>query len=252
MDDLMPKLNDRTAWALFLDIDGTLLDLAPTPCGVIIPPDLPELLEQLEQKLSGALALISGRSLDDIDRLLGWNGDAAGIHGAQWRRGGHPPVQATALPSSLIAAITAGASRLQGIVVEHKPGSAALHFTAVPDRADDVRALANRMIATAEVPLRLLHGKGVVEIVPAHAGKGSAIERFMRKPPYVGRRPVFIGDDVTDEDGFAAVNRLGGVSLHVGDSRTAARHRLTSPEAVRRWLTKLNTRLKDGTSHELA
>lgn len=252
MDDLMPKLNDRTAWALFLDIDGTLLDLAPTPCGVIIPPALPGLLEQLGQKLSGAMALISGRGLDDIDRLLRWNGDAAGIHGAQWRRRGHSPVLTPPLPSALIADITDEAGRWQDIVVEHKPGSIALHFTAVPARADDVRALADRTIAKAESPLRLLHGKGVVEIVPIHAGKGSAIERFMGQPPYVGRRPIFIGDDVTDEDGFAAVNRLGGVSLHVGDSRTAARHRLTSPEAVRRWLTKLNTRLKDGTSHELA
>lgn len=252
MNDFTAKLNDPAAWALFLDIDGTLLDLAPTPCGVTIPPALPELLQHLKQKLSGAVALISGRSLDSIDHLLNWNGDAAGIHGAQWRQSGHAPVQASALPVSLIADITGEAGRLPGVVVEHKPGSVALHFNAAPHHAVHIHAAADRIVTGAAVPLRLLHGKGVVEIVPAHAGKGNAIERFMRQSPYRGRRPIFIGDDVTDEDGFAAVNRLGGVSLHVGDNRTAARHRLTSPDAVRRWLTKLNTRLERGTGHELA
>ncbi|CAA7620761.1 trehalose-phosphatase [Magnetospirillum sp. SS-4] len=249
-DAAPPPLADWDGWALFLDIDGTLLDLAPTPDEVIVPATLPHRLDSLTAKLSGALALISGRSLTEIDRLFPDRHDVAGTHGVELRAGGVQAMLATAWPDDLTAAIRAAAGRLPGVLVERKTCAVALHHARVPHQAGAVLSLAESVIAGAAVPLRLLLGKGVVELVPDGAGKGRAIERFMENPPYLGRTPVFVGDDVTDEDGFAAVNRMGGMSIHVGDRPSAATYRLSNPASVRCWLAHLDGLTGDMNDHE--
>ncbi len=250
MQDRAPRPTDRSSWALFLDIDGTLLDLAPAPDAVVVPGTLPPLLDALTRLLSGAVALISGRSLDGIDRLFPGGGDAAGTHGVESRLGGVVTAPATPWPDSLTHAVEAAAARLPGVVVERKSHSVALHYLAAPEQAAAVRALAEAIRRDSALPLTLLDGKAVVEILPAGAGKGAAIERFMRGPPYAGRMPVFVGDDVTDESGFAVVNRMGGISIHIGESpNTAARYRFPSPDSLRNWLADLDRSLGGGSAN---
>ena len=227
-------------WALFLDIDGTLVDLAAAPDGVVVPTGLTALLDRLTGRLAGALALVSGRSLTGIDRLLPGGRDAAGTHGVEWRRNGRAQALAESWPAELDAAVAAATERLPFLHVERKAHSVALHYREAPEQGAAVRALAEALVRAAPRPFDLLDGKAVVEIVPPGAGKGAAIERFMASPPYAGRLPVFVGDDVTDEHGFAAVNRLGGISVHVGaNPATTAGWRLDSPAAVRAWLAAL-------------
>lgn len=241
-----PSLPDPRCWALFLDVDGTLVDIAPSPGEAAVPPSLPPLLDELTARLSGALALVSGRAIASLDMLLPDARDAAGAHGAEWRQAGRLSFHGGPWPGELAAVAADEASRLPGVLVECKARSMSLHFRAAPAMADMVLDLAERLVRASPKRLRLIHGKSVVEIVPAGAGKGRAIGRFMTRPPYAGRIPVFIGDDITDEEGFVAVNRMGGVTIHVGDSDwTAAFSRLSSPAAVRHWLAEVNAALED-------
>lgn len=247
----LPPSADQAGWALFLDIDGTLLDLAATPEDVVIPEGLPQMLDSLARALGGAFALVSGRSLDSIDRLFPGPWDAVGCHGAEWRLGGQRFTPPPPWPDGLIAGIEAARRRLPGVMLERKSQSLALHFRAAPEQEAAVRTLAEAAIATDTQGLDLLEGKSVMEIVPAGYSKGQAIERFMRLPPYAGRRPVFAGDDVTDESGFTAVNAMGGLSIHVGDSpMTRALFRFPDTEAMRHWLNGLNTALGGHQDHE--
>lgn len=238
-------------WALFLDIDGTLLDLAPTPDLVRVPATLPAVLGGLEACLGGALALISGRDLAAIDRLFPGQHDAAGAHGAQWRLNGRIAGVAAFAEEGLVQTTLRQAAALPGIMVERKAAALAFHYRHATDHGHAARALAERLRAAAAVPLRVQEGKMVVEVVPAGADKGTAIERFLDLPPYLGRRPLFIGDDITDESGFAVVNRLDGLSIHVGRDETTAGRRLSSPRAVRRWLAWTLGNCK-GNDHEHA
>ncbi|MDR3439839.1 trehalose-phosphatase [Telmatospirillum sp.] len=243
----IPTAADLNAWALFLDIDGTLLDIASEPGKVVVPETLPPLLDALTVRLSGALALISGRHLTDIDSLFPGGRDGSGSHGAELRRAGVPIVLQGRWSrefDTLIAEIDDEARRLPGVLVERKPWSVVLHFRSAPEQAGAAISLAEVIVNRSKVPARLILGKGVVELVPLEVDKGKAIEWFMRRPPYLGRVPVFVGDDVTDEDGFHAVNRLGGISVHVGENATAARFRLTTPASVRSWLAGLDDRME--------
>lgn len=242
-DPMLP--NERMSWALFLDIDGTLLDLAPRPDDVVVPPTLPPLLDSLTARLGGALALISGRSLEGIDRLFPGGRDAAGSHGAEWRLAGETSAAADIWPRDLPRMIEPEISRFPGVLMEPKSRSLALHFREAPEHSAALRAVAETAIRTAAQPLRLLEGKMVIELIPAGMTKGRAIKRFMARPPYAGRRPVFIGDDVTDESGFIAVNEMDGISIHVGDDpATAARFRFPSPASLRHWLVSLEQSLE--------
>ena len=238
MRETPPSTRQWRKWALFLDIDGTLLDLAPTPDGVVIPEGLPATLANLSEALGGALALVSGRSLSAIDRLFGDGIDAAGTHGHEWRYGGMTFTSRHSCPIDLRAVLAAEVGQMPGVMVEHKPHAVALHYRAAPEQRNAVRALAEATARAAA--MRVIHGKAVTEIVPADEDKGSAIERFLRQPRYANRIPVFIGDDVTDEEGFRAVNRLGGISAHVGENAaTDARFRFASPARFRTWLGSL-------------
>lgn len=238
-----PPLDLRSA--LFLDVDGTLLEIASRPELVHVPCELPVLIARLSGQRQGALALISGRPLAELDRLFGsWCGAAAGVHGVDRRRADgtldriHDRASEAALDRirPKLAALAAGGS---GLIIEDKGATLALHYRAVPGREPEIRASAEVLQREAGAALRLIKGKMVVEFQPRNANKGSAIAAFLAEPPFVGRRPVFVGDDATDEDGFAEVNNRGGFSIRVGSRcETAADYHLPSVEGVITWLTK--------------
>jgi trehalose 6-phosphate phosphatase len=236
-------------WALFLDVDGTLLDIAERPDTVDTHKVDCALVEGLQRAAGGALALVSGRSLAQLDGMFApLRLPAAGQHGFERRdvRGGRHrhrfPVERLQ-PAK--AQIREFAARHSGLVYEDKGASVALHYRQAPH----LREAALDTVRTAAAPLadsvQVQAGKMVWELKPAGADKGVAIEEFMGEPPFAGRTPVFLGDDVTDEYGFRVVNRLGGHSIKVGDGDTAARWRLPNPAAARAWLREwLNAALR--------
>ena len=227
-------------WALFLDVDGCLLDFAARPDAVAVPATLRSALETLSRRLHGALALVSGRSLSTLDALFEpLRLPAAGLHGLERRATDGRLVDAPA-PAPLLAKVRAGAQRIAaehpGALVEDKGASLALHWRQAPGAAE---ALCN--FADAALPwlhgYRLQPGDHVVELRPASADKGDAIAAFMADAPFAGRTPVFAGDDLTDERGFAVVDGLGGHSILVGGRKgSAARFGLRSPSELRAWL----------------
>jgi trehalose 6-phosphate phosphatase len=234
--------------ALFLDIDGTLLEIAPRPELVRVPQHLPVLLHRVAGRRSGALAVVSGRRIADIDRLLQpWRGAAAGMHGAERRRadgtllaaGDNPADQAAAAAlDRLRPALRQFAQGAPGVLLEDKGRTLALHYRQAPERGTEIRAFAERLVGSEAGRLRLIAGKMVFELQPRHHGKDGAIAAFMKEAPFRGRVPVFLGDDTTDEDGFAEVDRRGGLSIRVGPARaaTAAIHTLPSVSAALDWL----------------
>ncbi len=224
--------------SLFLDIDGTLLDLALTPDEIFVPPSLPQQLDALSQQLGGALALVTGRGLSYADRLFApYQFPIAGLHGAERRNpdGSIFKAEATAEFERLKIALRAETANWTGILVEDKGAAIAAHFRLAPARQAELIVLMERFASRAGPDWTLQHGKMVVEIRPARADKGDALESFLTVQPFNGRRPIAIGDDVTDEAMFAAANRLGGYSIRVGtpSGETAARGILPSAGAVR-------------------
>jgi trehalose 6-phosphate phosphatase len=239
--DSPPKL-DRLA-ALFLDVDGTLLELADRSDLVQVPPELPALLGDLAARHGGALALISGRPLAELDRLFQpWCGAAAGVHGVERRRvdgtfAHHTEVAAAVAIDRIRPRLTAFACGRSGLLLEDKQSALALHYRAAPECAAEVRALAEALCRHAGSALRLTVGKMVVEFRPRGAHKGAAIAAFLSESPFLGRRPIFLGDDATDEDGFAEIARRGGVAIRVGEpAKTRASYALPSVAAVLAWL----------------
>jgi trehalose 6-phosphate phosphatase len=233
--------------AVFLDVDGTLLEIAPRPELVQVPRALPALIAQLAKERQGALALISGRPLVELDRLFRpWHGAAAGLHGIQRRRtdGTLDNILDRAAQMSLdrlrprLAALAADGT---GLLLEDKQGSLALHYRSAPQREAEISAYAKALERAAGSTLRLIFGKMVVEFQTRNADKGLAIAAFLSEPPFLGRRPVFLGDDTTDEDGFAEVGRRGGTAIRVGTpGRTVAKYSLPSVKAVHAWLARTN------------
>jgi len=238
------KTRDSRALALFLDIDGTLLEFSETPDSVHVPAPLVKTLDTAYRTLGGALALISGRALGDIDRLFApLKLPAAGLHGFDIRG----VTVADTDHARHIAAIEAERTRLHQsfaddarILIEDKGPCIAVHYRRAPDKearvAEAVAAAQERLGPAFET----LSGHMLYELRPAGIGKGHAVDALMRAAPFRGRTPVFIGDDVTDEDGFVAVNALGGISVCVGPRRpTAAIAQLENVDAVRGWLNDL-------------
>jgi len=241
-----PPPLDREA-ALFLDVDGTLLDIAPRPELVRIPAGLPQLLDRLGRERGGALALVSGRPLRDIDHLFRpWAGAAAGLHGAERRRANGDRAsrresEADAAAARALAELRPRLAELTRAIpstwLEDKGGTLALHYRSVPERQPELRQMTEALLADHPDHLRLIDGKMVLEFQPRHHGKDAAIAAFLAEPPFSGRCPVFVGDDTTDEDGFAEVNRHGGWSVRVGSpAPTAAIYSLPSVAAVHAWL----------------
>jgi trehalose 6-phosphate phosphatase len=234
--------------AIFLDVDGTLLEIAPRPELVRVPPELPQMLEQLACQRNGALALISGRTLADLDWLFQpWHGAAAGGHGAERRRIDGSIVAEQHTEADRIAAaaldrmrpkLATLSDRWPGAWIEDKGRTLALHYRAIPEREREIRRAATQLAQRESEALRLIAGKMVLELQPGHRHKGAVIAAFLTEAPFRGRQPLFVGDDATDEDGFAEVNRRGGVSVRVGPrtSDSVAGYYLPSVTDVLNWL----------------
>ncbi|WP_395674830.1 trehalose-phosphatase [Inquilinus sp.] len=248
---MAPQIIDTTAFAdsisglaLFLDVDGCLIDLAERPEDVVVPAGLIGDLERLSARIGGALALVSGRAIADLDRLFApLSLPAAGQHGLEWRAAPAGPVERVpvdrAVLDRLSDALAGFAAGKPGLRVEPKGAAVAIHYRQAPALGPDVIAFAGTLMAAAP-GWHALSGKMVVELKPDGVDKGAAVERFLALPPFVGRRPLAAGDDVTDEDSFAAALRQGGIALQVGDREpTVANRRLPDPAAMRAWIAHL-------------
>ena len=234
---LLPALTPDTA--LFLDFDGTLAALAPQPDAVHMPIGLMPTLAVLQQKLGGALAIITGRRRTDIDHFFDpLRLPMASEHGAQYRfsDGSNSGIAAPDLSAALLAAKKL-VHQHAGLVLEHKTSSMALHYRLAPQ----LEALCRDTLVTAIKGMdgvEILPGKYVFEIKPAGVNKGQAIIFFMSHAPFAGRTPLFAGDDATDEAGFAAVQDLGGHGIKIGLGLSRARYRCPNPASLRAWLDR--------------
>jgi len=239
-----PPRAEPATIALFLDVDGTLVDFAARPDSVVVDAALRPVLRKLAVQLGGALAAISGRPLHEIDALLDLpTAAAAGLHGAQLRAADgrilaaphdHSPLQVARLRAALLAAAH------PGVLVEDKGSAIALHYRMAPIAETAVRRAAVEMLQATGPGYELLQGNRVVELKPAETNKGTALSALMQTQPFAGRTPWVIGDDLTDEDAFQRANVLGGVSVIVGPRRpTLAHYALTNPAAARAWLASL-------------
>ncbi|HUS24942.1 MAG TPA: trehalose-phosphatase [Candidatus Binatia bacterium] len=237
MNPLPPVLERGDA--LFLDFDGTLAEIAPRPDLVRVDTPLVEDLFAVQRALQGCVALVTGRRLAEVDRflhplvLLG-----AGLHGAELRTAqgvSFADARADALAQA-VAALRDRFDAAEGVLIEDKGLSVAVHYRNAPDWAQHceraVRELSERL------QLKLLRGKAVVELRGANVDKGDALRTLMRLDGFHRRRPVFLGDDATDEDGFAAVDALGGITVKVGPEASRARHCLPDVTAVHDWLRR--------------
>ncbi len=242
-----PPPLDPARDALFLDFDGTLVDLAPRPDAVHVPGALLDTLGRLGEALGGRLAVVSGRAIEVLDGF-GMAGLAcAGSHGAETRLLGGEIVAADRPEglAEIAAAFRAFADEHEGVVYEQKPLGAGLHFRLAPEHEGEAVALAHRL--ARRFGLHVQAGHAMVELRARGVGKGDAIAAFLDAPPFAGHRPVFIGDDVTDEHGFEAVARAGGHGILVGPAReTAAIYRLPGVADVNEWLRSSLERMKAG------
>lgn len=233
-----PALLDGAA--LFLDFDGTLTELAETPDAITVSPHLPKLLERLRSRLGGRLALVSGRSIADLDRHVSVPGiPFSGSHGLELRLGDGSvvPLHAPHGLGEVRDRARRFADERGGLLVEDKPAGIALHFRRAPDAASAVADFMEHL--ARESGLIVQHGSMVVELRPPGADKGDAVRALMKDSPFAGARPVFVGDDLTDEHAFAAVAAMGGAGVLVGPLReTAALYRLPSVAGVAEWLTE--------------
>jgi trehalose 6-phosphate phosphatase len=237
---------ERTAF--FLDFDGTLADFNEDPAAVVLPARERGTLRMLAKAAGGAVAIISGRPIADIDRMLGpLELPVAGVHGLE-RRAANGKLFRTALPEAPLAAARVrlqGLARLHpGLLVEEKPGSVALHFRRRPELEPQCMEIA-RTIAEAHGELQVLHGKMVLEFKAGHATKADAVAAFLKEEPFRGRRPFFAGDDSTDEDVFAKMLEWQGISIKVGPGATAAAYRAPCIDAFRDWLADLTRRFNE-------
>jgi trehalose 6-phosphate phosphatase len=224
--------------ALFLDFDGTLVELAETPDAIAVPAALAPMLERLRQRLDGRLAIVSGRSLADLERHLPLHGIAfSGSHGLelQLADGTRLPLSVPVGLDDVRARVEDFAALTPGLLVEEKPAGIALHYRLAAEEGP--RADAFLAALAKERGLEVQRGAMVVELRPTGATKGDAIRAFMMEPQFADARPLFMGDDLTDEHGFAAAAALGGAGILVGPARkSAARYRLGSVAEARRWL----------------
>ncbi len=234
-------------YALFLDCDGTLLDIAPTPDEVHVPGGLADLLTRITQHLDGAVAVLTGRQLDEIDVLLEpWQLIGAGVHGAELRtKPGGPITQvAERLPVSLEEQVLRRAQHLPGIIAEPKGPGIAVHYRQAPHLKNALESELRAIITEYSDDLVLCPGRKLFEIIPAGHSKGTALETFAAMPKFAGRRPIMIGDDVGDLPAFAAAARLDGFALRVaGEHFGRDDVELNGPADVISWLERLAQRL---------
>ncbi len=244
-----PALPDSSrAWALFLDLDGTLVELVDHPDNIAIDDALRSRLETLTALLDGAVAVISGRAIDDLDRHLTLPTLAmSGQHGAEWRDSQGQRQIAQAHQKALEAVgqqVQKQVDRDDALYLENKGASLALHYRHRPEAGEILKRELTSLINEYPDTLELHQGKFVLEIKGQGYDKGVALERFLATPPFADRCPVFIGDDRTDEDGFRTVNAHQGMAIKVGTGESLAASRLTDPRAVHEWLDQWITLLE--------
>jgi len=222
-------------WALFLDLDGTLLDLAAKPDLVSVPAGLPGALDALSRRLGGAVAVVSGRALGVIDHLLTpYCAPAGAEHGTVVRLpdGTLDETRTPMVPRLWLHQLEVAAERTPGFVIERKPHSVVVHYRLAPERGDEARALACGLPGLEQEGFVVLCAHMAYEVMPSAASKRRPVALLMETPPFAGRVPVFVGDDVTDEDGIAMARGLGGFGLRVRDDFGG------SPAEVRAWVTR--------------
>ena len=234
-------------WALFLDLDGTLIDIAASPEDVHVPADLGPLLSGISKRLNGAVAIVTGRLLSDIDALLApLRLPAAGLHGLEWRAQGDavPSVAQAETVDAVRGALAGIAEAGPGVMLEDKGKALALHFRNAPEQQGRIESEVAALLAS-HPSLKAMPGKMVLEVKPAAVSKYTAVRQLMRQPPFLGRIPVFVGDDITDQDGFRAALEGGGLAVAVAERPDeAASLTLRTPMAVRDWLARLAQRLE--------
>jgi trehalose 6-phosphate phosphatase len=226
--------------AYFLDVDGTLLDIAQTPDAVVVDAALLELIARLYRQCGGAMALVSGRSISDLEKLLNvLHLPLAGQHGLERRDATGRLWMHAAAPAAkcrIKEALAPVLAQHADLLLEDKGLTLALHYRQAPQLAYYVQRLMNQLARDSDADLEVQHGKCVAEIKPSGIDKGTAVAEYLAEAPFAGRRAVFIGDDLNDEHGFAEVNRLDGITIKVGKGPSCARYRLPDVAAVRRWL----------------
>jgi trehalose 6-phosphate phosphatase len=236
---------DLKKTAILLDVDGTLLDIAPTPREVFVPHSLRDTLTRLWQRAGGAVAFVSGRPVGELDLIFSpLHLPAIGGHGAELRIIAGEAPQPSRLPSldaKVKREFAAIAELSPGIILEDKGYSLALHYRLAPDKERVVREAAARICAAlGDTSIELLPGKLVVEIKQAGVSKATAVRELMTYPPFLGRRPIFIGDDVTDLSVFAIVPDYDGISACVGPEISGVDFCFEQPADVRRWLEQIS------------
>lgn len=240
----------HAGWALFLDFDGTLVELREHPSHVVVSPGLTELLESLSAAFQGAVAVVSGRSIADLDRLLApLRLPLAGVHGLERRDAAgrmHCDEEAERTLAEVREAVADFVELHEGLHWEDKGSAFAVHYRRVPEFAGAVREFLQEQRDLLDGDFHVQAGKSVFELKPSGRNKGNAVHAFMSEAPFSGRVPVFIGDDVTDEDAFRAVNALGGCSIRIGPAETTgAGYQLDSVESAVAWLAGVAGTLRD-------
>jgi trehalose 6-phosphate phosphatase len=236
-------VSDLRECAILLDIDGTILDIAPAPQEVWVPPALRHTLGRLQELTGGAVALVSGRPLDDIDLIFAPLQLAAiGGHGAEMRPipGTSPQTRVGCLSVELKRKLATITELGPGILIEDKGYSLALHYRLAPEHGPALRAAVAHICADLpEGALEILPGKLVVEVKATGVSKALAVSELMTYPPFKGRHPIFIGDDTTDEPVFGVIPRFGGLGFSVGRVVPGVNGHFDKPEAVRSWLARI-------------
>lgn len=241
-------LNEPHRCALFLDMDGTLLEMAPSPETVRVPSGLRALLTELSDRLGGALAILTGRQVIEADRLLEpLLLPASGVHGAQIRKVAGAAIETCSpeLPEQLVAQLVALEGKMPGVRSEAKGPGFAVHYRVVPHVQGELEVHLRRLLTDYASSVVLSRGRKIFEIIPIGQTKGTALVTFCSQPQFAGRKPVMIGDDVGDEPAFAAAARLGGMGLRVAGEhfgRDAAN--LGGPADVYQLLTRVLERLQ--------
>jgi trehalose 6-phosphate phosphatase len=245
MDMVAPSLiPNLLECALLLDVDGTILDLAPTPRGVWVPPSLRHAMGRLAERSGGAVALVSGRSLSELDLLFSpLQLPAVGGHGAEFR-----PFAGAELAVRRLVPLDAAIKRKFALVAEIGPGvliedkgyAIALHYRLAPQLEASVKQAVGAICAeNPSVPIEVLPGKFVLEIKQKGFSKASGVRELMRYPPFLDRHPIFIGDDVTDESVFEMIGEFHGLAFSVGRMVAGVNGHFEKPEAVRSWLSQI-------------
>ena len=248
----MMLVDDPSACAVFLDLDGTLIDIAAAPDLVHIPSDLVPLLARLSSGLGGALAIVTGRPVSDVNRFLDpLRLVTAGVHGAELRTEMNGEVLLTVGPMdpTVASAVSRLSELAPGVVIESKVFSIAVHYRLAPSVEPQIEAALKDIVAGSPDHFILCPGRCVIEVVPKHLSKGAAIDALMALPAFRGRRPIMVGDDVPDESALAAALRRGGLGLRVGGEHFRGRADFEGPASVRAWLAAMADQLEAKHAH---